>query len=282
MNVSVASDIRLRENVDMQALLIGCRLDLQTLRRDVGVDEDGSKDGGLSLLEGRMRRLVRRLETAAATLEEMFQMGTSPATPDMAGLLNREADLRIKNSLQLVASLLERQARQAQVVDTRAALQAANARIDAVARVHASLLDKKASNGAIELRDYLASLCTSISQAFGAEERGIDVKIDLQPLAVQPDTARSIGIIVTELVTNAIRHGFPLAQEGTVRVTGAAESSCYYLRVEDDGVGLPRNGNMPLAPRMGLVLVNALAAQVRAPLMVDVARGTRYTLALPV
>jgi two-component sensor histidine kinase len=280
----------------LQALLIGCRLDLQTLRRDVEAKDGETDENELSLSERRLRRLIGRLETAAAVLDRRFESATAPpaaipagpkqAGPEAAWLFNREADLRIKNSLEIIAGLLEKQASRAQGEEARLALQAANTRIGAVARVHACLHDKEAANGKIELQEYLATLCKEVAEAFGADEKGISLRIDLQPLAVQPETARSIGIIVTELVTNAVRHAFPPTsregQAGEVHVTGEITQLCYRLCVQDDGVGLPQQGSIPLAPRMGLLLVNALAAQVRAELLVEVARGTRYTLALPV
>ncbi len=279
LNISLLDDGF--DSRSLQALLVGCRLDLQTLRRDVAEDDDETREPRLSLLESRLRRLVGRLESAAAALDRRFENAVGPAARDTALLLNREADLRVKNSLKIIGDLLEKQAGRVPGAEARLALQSAIARIGAVARVHAWLQEKASPSGKVELQDYLATLCATVAEAFGAEEKRISLRIDLQPLSVQPETARSIGIIVTELVTNSVRHAFTPGQAGEVRVKGETTDCRYRLCVEDDGVGLPQRDSIPVAPRMGLLLVNALAAQVRAQLLVEVAQGTRYTLLLP-
>ena len=117
----------------------------------------------------------------------------------------------------------------------------------------------------------------------GADGGRRSVRVAVEPLAVSPSTAQRLGLLVTELVTNALRHAFQPDQPGAVRVTGARQGDgSYRLCVADDGRGLPPGFDTGLRPSgLGLRLVNVLADQLRARLTVDGHAGARFTLVLP-
>lgn len=273
----------------LRTLLDMCRLDLGSLRKDVSFEGEGPTGRGAARacedeLDQRLCRVVERLERTAGTLNAVLdRVAARPAAA--AEVLAREADHRIRNSLQTVIALLERQARHADG-EVSAALHQAAARVEAVAQVHAVLHEAPAAHGIVpelDLGRYLGGLCTTLGRAMdlGGTERSLHVEVE--PLAVSPATAQQLGLIVTELATNALRHAFRPEQPGIVRVMGARQrDGAYWLCVADDGKGLPRGFDIRVRPSgLGLRLVNVLADQLRARLTVDGHAGTRFTLALP-
>jgi two-component sensor histidine kinase len=151
--------------------------------------------------------------------------------------LGREADHRIKNSLQLVAGMLSREARNSQDPQLSRHLGEAVMRIQAVARLHDHLSTSK--DGEIEVLAFLRSVCEDLAVAGGCADRGIEIKVDGSPMVLPASPALMIGLIVTELATNAIKHAY--AQRGgvvRVQVRSHNGSGGCEVTVADDGPGL--------------------------------------------
>lgn len=237
-------------------------------------------------MEQRLCRAVERLERLTSTLDAALGRAAGwTAAGEAAEVLAREADHRIRNSLQTVASLLERQARQADE-GARDALRLAAARVQAVAQVHATLHATAGLGNAapeLDLGRYLGGLCTAIGEVMGADGERRSLHVEVEPLALPPETAQQLGLIVTELAINALRHAFLPGRPGAVRVTGARRPDGRYdLSVADDGKGLPSGFDSRLRPSgLGLRLVNVLADQLRARLAVDGHAGACFNLTLP-
>ncbi len=211
----------------------------------------------------------------------------------LAEILSREADHRVANNLQIVATLLHRQAQAADSDAVRDALNGAGARVAAIGRLHVALrppdLSAPSLSGpspaCVDLHAYLADLCATLAESTGAEATGRVIRVELQPCSVPPLAAQRLGLLVTELVTNALRHALPPTRPGTVRVHGAPQpGGGYRLCVEDDGCGLPRDFDLRLR-RSGLGLRMALmcADQLQARLTAEPhpRAGARFTLLLP-
>jgi two-component sensor histidine kinase len=272
----------------LRAILVGCRFDLDTVRYDVACDGGSSAGDVASGLEQRLCQVAERLERATDALDRMLDFAAETASaPVAAEVLVREADHRIKNSLQIVMALLHRQASQAEADAVRDALYAAGGRVAAVAQVHATLhAATRRYYGVVpelDLDTYLGGLCAALGRALGVDGGRRTLLVAVEPLAVSPATAQSLGLTITELVTNALRHAFLPDRPGTVRVLGARRGDGWYqLCVEDDGKGLPPDFNLCLRPSgLGLRLVNMLADQLRARLTVDGRVGARFALTLP-
>lgn len=274
-----------------RAILELCRLDLDSVRKDVACDGDRRLDhvspARQGELEQRLYRVVERLEHAASTLDEVLDHATGQLSATAAAeVLAHEADHRIKNSLQTVISLLEHQAKQAEAEAVRDSLRLASARVGAVAQVHATLHATPVSYGIIpelELGSYLGGLCATLGRVMGVDGEWRCLHVEVEPLTVPPAMAQQLGLVVTELATNALRHAFLPDQPGTVRVKGARQrDGTYRLCVADDGKGLPRGFNCQVrSSGLGLQLVNVLANQLRARLTVNGRAGAQFTLSLP-
>ena len=269
---------------DARAILKNCRMDLDAVRREAGWQADTACPPPTA--EAVLGSVVDRLDRLTALIEGTFA-GPGQLSLTQAEMVAREADHRIRNNLQLVASLLQRQAREAS--DGAAnALRLAAAQVGAVAALHSFLHDGARQiahdGGRIDLSGYLEGLAQSFADTFELGDAQRSLHVELETVMVTPDTARSIGLIVSELVANALRHAFTPAEPGTIRITGKLRRAdgAYQLAIQDDGAGLPQGFDLRLRQTgFGLRLVSLLADQLRARLTVHGKPGARFLLTLP-
>ncbi|MCW2238467.1 sensor histidine kinase [Azospirillum canadense] len=196
--------------------------------------------------------------------------------------LLREVNHRVKNSLQLVSSLLTLQTMSLPGATERAHFQDARARIDAIARVHSRLYQTEQFQ-TIEFGSYLNELCTDLSRASGATLGAIAVKADRIDLPI--DQAAPLGLIANELITNAIKHrgAEPANILVELRKTGAPPEMAAELIVSDQGPGLPDGFDMRKTRSLGMRLITSLTGQIDATVSrLPVERGTSFRIVLTV
>jgi two-component sensor histidine kinase len=190
-------------------------------------------------------------------------------------LLLREVDHRIKNSLQIVSSLLQLQARTAGPAAGQ--FHAAAARVTAIAAVHKQL-HKYDHVGTVGLNHYLIDLCQEISAALSSPDLVRSLSVDADPLVISTDVAVQIGLIVNELVTNALRHSRPVGEDAGIRVVLRKNPDNFIIDVSDPGDG-PATAQTESG--LGTRIIETLAHQINA----TVAKGrvtTGYTVTVTV
>lgn len=189
--------------------------------------------------------------------------------------LLREAEHRIKNSLQMVAGLLRLQSGRVEEPAAREALEAATARVQAVAEAHRAL-QMSPDLRSVRLADMLRELAAGAS----VQLPGTDIRI-LAPEDLTLDAERAIplALILSELVADALRHERPEGAAHPVRLEAWVEAGRLVVAVADGGIGLPAGSS---AGRLGATVVRALAKQIGAELATEsaAASGTRVTLRL--
>ncbi len=199
-------------------------------------------------------------------------------------LLMREIHHRVKNNLQIVASLLNLQASRIRVPEARAEFASARDRVRALATLHRHLY-MHGEVHTIDMPGFLTELCNQLFQAMGeVPGRRIKLAIEASPLQMSSDQAVPLSLIVTETVSNAVKYAFPGGRTGTVSVKLTAEDDHANLVVEDDGVGIPAGRTeTESGPRdgIGITLIRGFARQLGATLTVHEGAGTRYTLVVP-
>jgi two-component sensor histidine kinase len=226
---------------------IGRRVMLVNARRVF--DEDGSASAILLAIED-----VTRRREAEREKDELLQQKE---------ILLQEMEHRVANSLQIIASILLLKARTVQSEETRLHLHDAHQRIMSVATVqqqlHASGLNEK-----IEIGPYLSKLCASLAASMVGERRPLAIKVKATSGKAVSSEAVSLGLIVTELVIKALKHGLPSGDEGEILVKYDAQDSSWQLSVSDNGSGPKEAPGEPAHIGLGTSIVEALARQLQA------------------
>jgi two-component sensor histidine kinase len=201
------------------------------------------------------------------------------AAVERQGILLKEIHHRVKNSLQLVASLLTLQAGEGADPELGRQLQDAAGRVLAIARAHERLY-RNDDIAALDLGDYLRDVCRDLEGSFSGCSTEVSVADGIR---VATDRAVPLALIVTELVTNAAKYAFPGQTKCTVRVVLARRGDDHLmLTVSDDGVGLPPGFNLQDSKSLGMRIVRAFASQLGAQLTLHPReRGTQFILLVP-
>ncbi|PIB93263.1 sensor histidine kinase [Caulobacter sp. FWC2] len=183
----------------------------------------------------------------------------------------KELQHRVANSLQIIASVLLQSARRVQSDETRDHLRSAHHRVMSVAAVQRQLATT--GEDEVRIRAYLTELCESIGASMIRDPALLKLTVEADASVTSSETSVSLGLIVTELVINALKHGFPGDRGGAIKVAYHAQGASWRLSVADDGVGIPdAEGGKP---GLGTSIVRALATQLKATVkVVGTAPGT--------
>lgn len=188
-------------------------------------------------------------------------------------VLLQELQHRIANSLQIIASVLMQTARRVQSDETRGYLQDAHHRIMSVASMQRQLAVTR--HGSVALKPYFVELCDSIGASMIRDHKKVAVEVVVDDSAVQAEVSVSLGLIVTELVINALKHAFPHGGGGKIVVRYATSGPVWTLTVSDDGTGMPTGSAAPKAG-LGTSIVGALAVQLNGEFTISSSSdGTR-------
>ena len=195
-------------------------------------------------------------------------------------ILLQEVRHRVANSLQIIASVLLQNARKTASDETRGHLKDAHHRVMSVAALERQLAGSGEPH--VELNAYLTNLCESIAASMIADSDELSLIVAGAPGVVDARISMCLGLIVTELVINALKHAFPSgSQAGSVTVDYAAKGQGWTLSVEDDGVGI-EGGDGAGTPGLGTGIVDALAKQLGASVTTtDSQPGTKVSVVHP-
>nr|WP_314436397.1 histidine kinase dimerization/phosphoacceptor domain -containing protein [uncultured Brevundimonas sp.] len=196
---------------------------------------------------------------------------------DRAEAMLREVNHRVGNSLQLVSSFMSLQMRHISDQGAKDALRESQARIEAVAHVHRRLYTS-GDMSRVAMDEYLHGLMGELSKSIGPDDGSPRLVLDAAPLSVSTDQAVSLGVIVTELVTNAVKYAYAPGQGGEIRIHMKPDGEGRaVLTVEDDGPGLGLG--KPKGTGLGGKIISAMASGLRSGVEYDAAhKGVRAQL----
>jgi len=191
-------------------------------------------------------------------------------------ILLQEVQHRVANSLQIIASVLMHGARRVQSEEARGYLRDAHHRVLSIAAVQRHLAASQL--GEVALRPYLTELCESLGASMIYEPKRLSIEAVVDDSVVDPNTSVSLGLIVTELVINALKHAFPPRKRGKVIIDYRTDGDKWTLSVKDNGIGMPTGANKA-KPGLGTGIIEALAKQLQGVIhMADAAPGVAFTL----
>jgi PAS domain S-box-containing protein len=195
--------------------------------------------------------------------------------------LLKEIHHRVKNNLQVIASLINLQGAKAPEGMAREFLDELRGRVHAIALLHERLY-RSGNLARIDLRDYVPDLVADLVRAGAAEPGRVAVTTTVCELYLAMDAALPVGLIVQELVSNAFKHAFPPSRAGgRVDVEVARRDGFVELSVADDGVGFPAPVDAGAATTLGLQLVGDLARQIDGEFTVERGGGARCVVRFP-
>jgi two-component system, sensor histidine kinase PdtaS len=239
---------------------------------------------------GKARRLViraQKLEYADADLPRLLVTVSDVTDAREAerlkdellrerAVLLEEIQHRVANSLQIIASMLMQSARSVQSEETKTHLKDAHNRVMSIATVQRQL----ASSGKldVELRPYFTRLCQSLGASMIHDHKKQSIHVTGDASTVAADTSVSLGLIVTELVINALKHAFPGGRAGNITIDYQSSGPDWTLAVNDDGVGM-HSETAGATPGLGTSIIEALAKQLHARVQVaDAGPGTAVSI----
>jgi PAS domain S-box-containing protein len=261
---------------DLQSRSMGAGRDLYALRRDgsefpveIGLNPIETEEGTMVLsaivdISDRKQK-EQRIEEA---LEEK-------------NILLAEIHHRVKNNLQIVHSLLDLQS--ARLTD-QAAIEMLNDsknRVSSMALIHQILYQSK-DFAEIDFRSVLDSLVPTLTQSYRVSQTEIDVRLDAENVLLALNAAIPCGLIVNELISNALKHAFPAGRSGRIKISmKLGDGDIVELRVEDNGVGIPAGIDFETTSTLGLQLVQLLTSQLKGTLDVNRVNPTCFTITFP-
>ncbi|MGB0934190.1 MAG: sensor histidine kinase, partial [Lishizhenia sp.] len=181
-------------------------------------------------------------------------------------ILLKEIHHRVKNNLQIISSLLNLQSRTISDEKALRALSEGRARIQAIALLHQKLYQNETFS-TINIDDYLNDLTTNLRHTLVSPEQIINIKIVSKDIILNLDTAVPLGLIISELVTNSLKHAFKGREEGEIVIeVNKAFKNKFVLEIYDNGIGLPVHFKIPMEGSLGTEIIEALSEQLEGTL----------------
>ena len=275
--------------------LYGLRKDGTEVPVEIGLNPLETSDGEFVLssvvditqrkgAERERDNLLGQLRTLNAELEERVRDRTSQlsATLKEREVLLQEIHHRVKNNLQVISSLINMQMRKLEDASSRDALEECQTRVQAIALIHEKLYQSK-DYSRVPFSEYARSLAQNVFSATGTSASAVALDLQMEELALAVDKAIPCGLILNELITNALKHAFPDARRGTVRVVlRKAGDREMVLSVADDGIGMSADFDPAKSDSLGVQLVLTLVEQLDGHLAILATGGTTFRITFPV
>jgi two-component sensor histidine kinase len=189
-------------------------------------------------------------------------------------ILLKEIHHRVKNNLQVVSSLLNLQSRNISDTKALAAIKEGRDRVKSMALIHQNLYNDENLTG-VDVKDYIEKLTQSLFASYNIQEGKVLLETDIDQMNLDVDTVIPLGLILTELISNALKYAFDETQQnGNLQVQLKQEKGNLLLRVKDNGKGLPDNWSYESTNSLGYQLIKSFAAKMKAMLTVTGNNGT--------
>jgi len=195
-------------------------------------------------------------------------------------VLLREVHHRVKNNLAVIASLLSLQASTYGNEQVAEALRASQHRVESMALIHEQLY-ATADLGHVDLAKHVTLLVAGLFHAYGVEPARVSWRVEMESLELGLDQAIPAGLILGELISNALKHGFPESRSGAMVIAGVRRGSLIELTVSDDGIGVSSEVDFSRPKSLGLQIVKILARQLKGSFDVTDRKPAAFKISFP-
>jgi len=226
-------------------------------------DDAGNITGVLAV----SRDITKRVE-----MEEEIQQSLQEKE-----MLLKEIHHRVKNNLMIISSLLNLQSRYIKDKEALSIFKESQSRANSMALIHERLY-RSDDLKRINFGDYIRKLSNDLFRTYVADTGRIKLNIDVEDVMMDINTSIPLGLILNELVSNALKHAFPGDMGGEINIVFKSSVDDYQLTVSDNGVGLPADLDYKNTDSLGMQLVNNLTGQIDGNLELDATNGTKFSI----
>lgn len=191
--------------------------------------------------------------------------------------LLQEIHHRVKNNMQIVSSLLRLQSQHVKDSEIQEIFNACQNRINSMALIHTALYQSK-NIASIDFKAYISRLMRQLILAYNKQDSSVDYSIDVQDIHLEIDKAIPCGLIVSELISNSLKHAFPSQKKGLVSVQMKGQEGKYTLTIKDNGIGFPKGMDFRKTATLGLQLVTDLTSQLGGTIDLNTNSGTEFII----
>lgn len=211
-------------------------------------------------------------------LYRVFRLNTKlESAVEQKNVLLKEIHHRVKNNLQFISSLLSLQSEHVKDPSAVKALQEGQNRVRTMGLIHQKLYQKD-NLTKIEAQDYFQKLTENLFNSYNINPNKIALALDIEAINLDVDTAIPLGLLVNELMSNALKHAFPANRSGIIKIGLKEEKNQLHLSVADNGIGLKKNNETQLTSSFGYKLIHAFKTQLEGDLSIQSEQGTQVNL----
>jgi two-component sensor histidine kinase len=226
---------------------------------------------------GRIYRLAGVSDDITERKQALEQIKASLYEKDV---LLKEIHHRVKNNLQVITSLLQLQSKYITDERARSIFQDSQNRIKSMALIHETLYQSN-DLSRINSAEYVRKIIAHVQRSYRVNPEAVRIVARVDEVSLSIDKAVPCGLIINELLSNALKHAFPQERTGEVRVEFCAEGDACRVRVSDDGVGIPAGMEIEKTNSLGLKLVRTLTGQLGGELSVSNGVGAAFEIVFP-
>ncbi|MFA4826149.1 MAG: PAS domain S-box protein [Methanoregula sp.] len=247
-------------------------------------DETGTITGVLGIFHDITSRKLMEAEIRSlnTVLEQRVIDRTSQLNKTLAekDLLLKEVHHRVKNNLQIIISLLRLQKHQIADTATLHHITDSESRIRSMAIVHEKLY-RSTDLTSIDFDDYIKTLVNQLILMFEVNKGQVRIAVDMKGITVDINQAIPLGLIMNELVSNAMKYAFPEGKSGEITISGSCEKNSMLFTVRDTGAGIPADFDWKNTKTLGLHIVTMLTDQLNGTVELERDGGTLFRLTIP-
>ncbi|MDO9035100.1 MAG: PAS domain S-box protein, partial [Methanoregula sp.] len=240
---------------------------------------------GKDYLVGVFRDITerRQAEELKKHFTEELELQVKSRTQDLETSLDekivllREIHHRVKNNLQIIISLVNLQMRKIEDPQLKQVMTETKNRVRAMSLVHEKLYQSE-NFSRIDFADYTRFLATQLISYYGTDFRRVQLDFAMREIMVDINTAVPLGLLINELISNALKHAFLQGREGTISISGGSDGDLITLVVRDNGIGIPPDLDWKNTTSLGMRLVTSLVDQIDGTITLDRNQGTAFTI----